>query len=259
MELNTLEAEAAFADSEYRRCEENLAINEKMFRKYSRPRWSHDWRELSARLLGALEGQKVLDFGCGMGEESTYFAKLGAHVTAIDISPVGIQIARKRAEYNGVIERVETVLADATRTPFADDTFDLVHGLGILHHVGLAPGLSEVRRVLKPGGSAVFLEPLGDVPFVESCKSWLHRRLQWRLELTKVTDDERNLRLHDIRKCTRQFKSSALYYFRLLYRARKLIVPQIHYETVQWMDWQLLRFGPCLRPFAGAVLIHVTK
>lgn len=204
-DADILQEEAAFADREYRPHRDNLAISQRMFRKYAEPRNRWDWRELSALLLGDVAGKTLLDYGCGMGEEATYFAKLGANVTAIDASPVGIEITKERAAYNGLTDRVKAFVADATDTKFPNNSFDLVHGLGILHHVGLEKGFAEVKRVLKPGGVAVFLEPIGNVRWIEKCKDWLHGRLERKMDLRKVTEHEENLTLAEILACASQF------------------------------------------------------
>ena len=105
---------------------------------------------------------RVLDFGCGAGEESVYLAKLGARVTAIDVSPRGIALTRARAEANGVADLVDAWLMRCDPTAFSDASFDVVHGFGILHHIGLQNGLAEVHRLLRPGGRGVFWEHMGN-------------------------------------------------------------------------------------------------
>ena len=259
--MNTIElqVEATFSDQEYGHQGRDLRINPRMFEKYANPRASSDWRQFAAKLMGPLNEKKVLDYGCGMGEESVYFAKLGATVSSIDVSPVGIQLTRQRAALAGVTSSVDAAVMDATQTTFPDNTFDIVHGLGILHHVGLSAGLAEIYRVLKPGGSGIFLEPLGNVRWVEACKGWLHQRLKGSLTLIPVNDQEENLRYRDIVNSARVFATSEIYPYRLLYRIRKLIAPQFLYGALQTADYALLKIAPFLRAFAGACVIRVRK
>src|SRR5262249_27973407 len=128
-----LREEAEFADQDYAQYADRLEVHPKMFRKYASPSELWDWRQLSALLLGDLAGQELLDLGCGMGEESIYFAKLGAKVTSIDISEVGIETLRRRAAYSNVHIRALRMRADPT--DFRGESFDRIHGLGILHHI----------------------------------------------------------------------------------------------------------------------------
>lgn len=153
-----LRDEASFANEDYAPHADDLAINPEMFRRYHTPAELWDWRQLAALLLGDIAGKDLLDMACGMGEESVYFAKLGARVTGIDISDVGIASLKKRAAHHRLDLRAFEMRVDPTS--FADDSFDRIHGLGILHHVGIEPGLAEVDRLLRPGGVGVFLEPI---------------------------------------------------------------------------------------------------
>jgi SAM-dependent methyltransferase len=259
MDPHTLQSEAAFADREYAPHRHELAISERMFRKYAKPRQWWDWRDWGAHLLGSVNDRVLLDYGCGLGEESIYFAKLGAHVFAIDASEVGIEITQRRAAFNGVAERVNAQVMDATNTTFPSNSFDLVHGLGILHHIGLQTGLLEVRRVLKPGGTAVFLEPMGNVRFIEKCKGWLHSRLEKRLDLIKVTADEENLKLNEILDCAAQFSYFKAYPYRLTFRVRRLFCLTALHPLLERLDYCILKSFPFLDVFAGAVVIHLRK
>src|SRR5204863_88557 len=65
-----LRAEADFANLDYDAHQHDLAINPGMFRRYHSPADLWDWRQRSALLLGDIRGTDLLDFGCGMGEES---------------------------------------------------------------------------------------------------------------------------------------------------------------------------------------------
>src|SRR5262249_22025937 len=143
----------------------DLALNAAFFRKYAAPAREWDWRQWGMRRLGPVTGRDVLDFGCGAGEEAVYLAKLGARVTAIDISSTGIELTRARADANGVALDARLMRCDPTE--FSDASFDVVHGFGILHHVGLDAGLTEVHRVLRRGGHGVFWEHMGNCALIE--------------------------------------------------------------------------------------------
>jgi ubiquinone/menaquinone biosynthesis C-methylase UbiE len=114
--------------------------------------------------LAPVEGKKILDLGCGAGETSVYFALRGAQVTAVDISPEMIAVAKRLADRHGV--KIEALTSVAEKMPFPDGAFDLVFGNGVLHHVDLIPALKEIKRVLKPGGLAAFIEPLKHNPVI---------------------------------------------------------------------------------------------
>lgn len=139
-------------------------------------RFAHIWRYPALRrLLGTLEGhlsnldgKRVLDLGCGRGERSLTLLERGATVDGIDISAVYIGQADEEARAAGFTsERFTFVAGDAHHLPYDDATFDYVVGEGILHHLDLDIALGEVHRVLKPGGRALFHEPLLDNPLLK--------------------------------------------------------------------------------------------
>ena len=108
-------------------------------------------------------GGVVLDYGCFTGDlYEQLLPHQPARIVGIDISTQGIETARARfgsgAEY---------LLMDAHKTSFADATFDLVVGRSILHHLDWEVAIREVSRILKPGGVAVFTEPLGGNPLAK--------------------------------------------------------------------------------------------
>lgn len=113
---------------------------------------------LRLELLAPLSGLRVLDAGCGVGRWASRLAMGGAEVWAIDISPESCASARRAAVINEVADRVHVQEASAYELPFADGTFDAVHGENIVHHLDAGRFGAEVARVLKPGGRAVFSE-----------------------------------------------------------------------------------------------------
>jgi len=115
-------------------------------------------------LLGDVRGKRVLDMGCGLGGNSCWLAKKGAAVSAIDISPENIARTAEWSEKNGV--KVDAGVMDCEKLAFADKTFDLVFGSFILHHIDIENAAAQIRRVLKDGGKAVFVENSGDNPLL---------------------------------------------------------------------------------------------
>ncbi len=102
-----------------------------------------------------MKGKKVLDVGCGAGVDLLRFARGGAVCTGIDISPSAIGLARKNAEYQKL--DVDLRVADAEDLPFDEGAFDLVFAHGVIQYSNSTQRvIDECRRVLKPGGDAIF-------------------------------------------------------------------------------------------------------
>jgi ubiquinone/menaquinone biosynthesis C-methylase UbiE len=114
--------------------------------------WIMDRIEKEARLL---QGKHLLEIGCGMGYDSLEFLKRGVKVTATDLTPNAVAIAKQHFKVEGVqAEEVRT--ANALELPFEDNTFDAVWANGVLHATGdTERAIQEARRVLKPGGRAI--------------------------------------------------------------------------------------------------------
>jgi SAM-dependent methyltransferase len=100
-------------------------------------------------------GRDVLDVGCGAGVDAVRFARGGARVTGVDIAPSAIELARRNFEYQHLTADLQ--VADGESLPFAADRFDLVFAHGVVQYTSNARALvNECRRVLRPGGQAVF-------------------------------------------------------------------------------------------------------
>jgi len=103
----------------------------------------------------ALRGKHLLEIGCGMGFDSLEFLKRGVRVTATDLTPTAVGLARRHFDVAGV--RAEDVRTEnALALSFPDDTFDAVWSNGVLHATGdTRRAIAQARRVLKPGGRAM--------------------------------------------------------------------------------------------------------
>jgi ubiquinone/menaquinone biosynthesis C-methylase UbiE len=99
----------------------------------------------------------ALEIGAGTGYFTLNLLQLGTigRATATDISPGMLSTLRATAERLGL--EAETVRTEAERLPFADESFDLVFGHAVLHHIpDLSRAFSEFHRVLRPGGTLAF-------------------------------------------------------------------------------------------------------
>lgn len=106
--------------------------------------------------FGAYPGQRLLEIGCGMGIDLIQFARGGALVFGIDLTPRHLVLARQHfAMFN---LNVIVCRGDAEELSFADETFDLVYSFGVLHHTpGTEQAIQEIYRILKPGGKAIVM------------------------------------------------------------------------------------------------------
>lgn len=119
------------------------------------------WRERAADRVRLEPGQKALDLCCGTGDLALALAeRVGpeGHVTGADFSRPMLELATEKASSGGV-GQVEFEWADALHLPYDDGSFDAVTiSFGARNLADLAKGLSEMHRVLKPGGRLAILE-----------------------------------------------------------------------------------------------------
>ncbi|MEY2449805.1 MAG: hypothetical protein QOH79_3281 [Acidimicrobiaceae bacterium] len=113
--------------------------------------------------MGDLRGMRVLEYGCGSGFLTVLLAASGAQVTSFDISAGSVDLARRRCDANGFRD-VRLQVANAEDPPFDDQSFDIIFGRAILHHLDATLAAPHLERMLVPGGRACFIEPLGINP-----------------------------------------------------------------------------------------------
>jgi SAM-dependent methyltransferase len=117
-------------------------------------------------------GRRVLEVGCGAGIDLIRFARNGAACTGIDVAPSSVALAAR----NAAIEQlpVDLLVADGEALPFKSESFDLVYAHGVVQYTTDDRALvAECRRVLKPGGRAVFQ---------------VYNRISWLNALSHVTN-----------------------------------------------------------------------
>lgn len=102
-------------------------------------------------------GQRLLEVGCGIGTDLVRFARGGARVTGVDLSQTAIDLARANFELHGLTPD-DLRVANGEALPFADATFDVVYGHGVLQYTADASAMvHECHRVLRPGGTGIFM------------------------------------------------------------------------------------------------------
>jgi SAM-dependent methyltransferase len=206
------------------------------------------WIRPAFEELGDVSGLDVLDFGCGHGMASVVLARRGARVTAFDLSPGYVAEARRRAQANRV--SLDLVVSDGHRLPFADASFDRVWGNAVLHHLDLSRAATDLRRVLRPGGVAVFCEPWGDNPLLGLARRYLPYPGKDR------TPDERPLCRRDLDRLRRAFPALWVRGFQLLSMVRRVLKRGWLTAGLERCDARLLATFPALQRFCRyAVLV----
>lgn len=120
--------------------------------------------------FNGFRGQRLLEVGCGVGIDLIRFARGGAIVTGVDLAEQSINLARKNFELNGLPADVR--LMNAESLDFADNSFDVVYGHGVIQYTADAEKLvKECARVVKPGGIGIFM---------------VYNRISWLNAMSKV-------------------------------------------------------------------------
>ncbi|HEX3150766.1 MAG TPA: methyltransferase domain-containing protein [Gemmataceae bacterium] len=210
------------------------------------------WIRPAFERLGDLPGKGVLDYGCGHGMASVVLARHGAEVTGFDLSTGYVEESRRRAMANEV--DAQFLQADAEHLPFDNSSFDAVWGCAILHHLDLRQAGGELRRVLRPGGVAVFCEPWGGNPFLEFARRYLPYPGKHR------TRDERPLRPSGLAPLRESFPDLTVRGYQLLGMAGRLIRRERRSsgQLDRW-DTALLRRWPRLEKWCRYVVIELRR
>ena len=110
--------------------------------------------------------KNILDYGCGIGLNTEKYLKyLPKKITGVDISEISLQKARKRVKlYEN--QKVEFKQDNCENLSLENESFELVYGTGVLHHLKLDLAIKEIARVLKKDGKIIFVEPLGTNPII---------------------------------------------------------------------------------------------
>ena len=215
-------------------------------------------------LAESVAGRRVLDYGCGTGDWGLMLAGEGADVTVLDLSPVAIELAMRRASVSGVAHRVRGIARDASDLScFRDDEFDLIYASAAVHHTLKYPNaLDELLRVLRPGGRLVLAETYGNNQLLNSL-----RRLRWKFSRQPDEAGEEILfndahvkllrgRLQEVTLIPLSLLAMAKRFFRGKFTARlvRWIV-----ASLEFADSVLLRACPPLCRYCGEIVVVARK
>ncbi|HEX9775480.1 MAG TPA: methyltransferase domain-containing protein [Actinomycetota bacterium] len=211
------------------------------------------------RRLGSATGLRILDCGCGAGDLANRIAPEAGHVVGFDLSPSSVRLMRARAA-RAHIAPPDGIVSVMERLPLDDGCFDAVVGASILHHVDVEAALREVKRLMKPGGRAIFIENQVTNPLLRLARE----KLTGRFGVARLgTIDEHPLVARDYAAIRRLFSSVTLHYpdFRffglisrnvLRYRRALWLA-----RFFAWLDRAIYRWAPPLRRFGYHVIVEV--
>lgn len=118
------------------------------------------WRKKTIKQLTPWNPGLILDVATGTADFAIAATAINnAKVVGIDISEGMLEVGRRKIEKKGLESRIELIKADSEKLPFESDTFDAaIVGFGVRNFENLKAGISEIKRVLKPGGVFFVLE-----------------------------------------------------------------------------------------------------
>lgn len=119
------------------------------------------WRRKAIRMLKQYHPRVVVDIATGTGDFAVEAIKLNPDkIIGIDISAEMLRIGAEKMKKKGLDQRVEMRLGDSESLNLETDSIDAITvGFGVRNFENLRLGMSEILRVLRPGGVAVILEP----------------------------------------------------------------------------------------------------
>ena len=228
--------------------------------------WNSYWRQYGfLRDRYAKGARRLLDFGCGSGVPAVRCARIGYEVHGFDVCERNIAIAQRLAQQYELDDRTHFSVETAEQLSYPDGFFDVVSGFDILHHVEIGPAIREVRRVLKPGGVAIFREPI-EVPAFDRLRNtrlvrWLAPNRKSFARERHITADERKLTAGDIATLRRHFPGMRAQRFALLARFAPFVpLRGTRYTTLlERIDRTLFLAAPLLRPLGGCVTLILPR
>ena len=185
---------------------ELLTLNKKRFENKFYKAAYNLYEDFFDVLKKKIRFKDVLEYGCGTGNFAEQVSNFKPKkLVAIDISEEAIKKAKseKKSEENKIDYRVE----NCENSNLSSDAFDIIYGLGILHHLNLNKSLKELNRMLKKGGIMLFAEPMATNPIIN-----IYRKFTPKAR----SADEHPLVFQDIKLIESMFKNVEAKYYGFL-------------------------------------------
>lgn len=228
--------------------------------KETRP-WNSYWAVYAFAIKNYVKGSRLLDFGSGPGENALRFSHIGYEVEGFDISDKNIEIAK--STFENYKREGSFQVAYAEKLPYEDNSFNLIVGVDILHHVDISQSIAECHRVLKNGGKAFFREPVE----VSSLDYIRNTRLIKKIAPKDVsfenhiTHDERKLNSLDEEIIRKQFPKLKKHYYSVFSRFDKFLRKDNNQKTslLEKIDYILIKYIPFFKYLGGTIIYELEK
>ncbi len=190
---------------------------------------------------------KILEIGCGDGEFTKRIIRYSDSITAADITPEVI----RRAKTNRTRNKVKFVVDNSEKMRFKPNTFGIVCGISILHHVDTQKVLNECFKVLKKGGRLFFTEPNLLNPII-----YLGQKIPFLRKSMGLSPDEVAFRRQDLIKMLQKskFRNIEVYNYDFLHphTPRSL-------AGIMILLSRLLEKTPLLKEISGSFIVYAEK
>jgi 2-polyprenyl-3-methyl-5-hydroxy-6-metoxy-1,4-benzoquinol methylase len=167
------------------------------------------WNEIHMHAIsycGDLRSRNVLDFGCGIGNMSLFFAEGGANLWVLDVSAEMIKRVKARFHAAGIdSNKIQYINADIDDASFGREQFDIIFCGAVLHHIpDLESLFNKFGNLLKTTGKIIFYEPYGSV-----ISEWVRKSFKYKGKGIH-TDDEKAISDHELSIIRSYFSSITL-------------------------------------------------
>lgn len=190
---------------------------------------------------------QVLEIGCGDGEFTRRLLTTKAKIIATDITPGVVARGKKTL----VSPNLKFKVVNCEKLPFKDNSFDIVCGISILHHVNPLKTLKEALRVLKPGGQIYFTEPNMINPHI-----FLILHLNWLRKLSENSPDETALTRWQMTKMLKKigYQQVVVKNYDFLHP----LTPKPFVKMARELS-DFLETLPFIQEISGSLIIHAKK